>query len=105
MSEEAPFSRRLKEARTRAGLTQHELGVLAGIDEDNASAKMNQYEQGIHIPKFPRLKDLAKALNVPAAYFYAESDELADLLYAYGKLSNKNRQAITKLVSKRRVPT
>ena len=98
MSEEAPFSKRLKEARIRAGLTQHELGVLAGIIEDNASAKMNQYEQGIHIPKFPRLKDLAKALNVPTAYFYAESDELADLLYAYGKLSNKNRQVITRLV-------
>ena len=74
--------------------------MLAGIHEDNASAKMNQYEQGIHIPKFPRLKDLAQALNVPAAYFYAESNELAELLYAYEKLNNKNRQAIAKLVSK-----
>ena len=98
MSVEAPFSMRLKEARIRAGLTQHELGVLAGIDEDNASAKMNQYEQGIHIPKFPRLKDLAKALKVPTAYFYAESNELAELLYAYEKLSNKNRQALAKLI-------
>ena len=51
------------------GLTQQELGVLAGIDEDNAGAKMNQYEQGVHIPKFPRLKDLAKALQVPPLIF------------------------------------
>jgi len=98
MSAEAPFSMRLKEARIRAGLTQHELGVLADIDEDNASAKMNQYEQGVHIPKFPRLKDLAKALKVPTAYFYAESNDLAELLYAYEKLSNKNRQALAKLI-------
>jgi len=93
MSTTAAFSKRLKEARTRAGLTQYALGVLAGIAPDNASAKMNQYEQGVHIPKFERLKELAKALNVPAAYFYAESNELAELLYAYETLSNKKRQA------------
>ena len=98
MSVEAPFAKRLKEARIRAGLTQQELGVLAGIEEENASAKMNQYEQGIHIPKFPRLKDLAKALKVPTAYFYAESNDLADLLYAYEKLSSQGRQAIAKLI-------
>ena len=99
MSVESPFSKRLKEARLRTGLTQHELGVLAGIAEDNASAKMNQYEQGVHLPKFPRLRDLANALKVPTAYFYAESNELAELLYAYDKLSNKNKQAIAKLIN------
>jgi len=72
--------------------------VQAGIDEDNASAKMNQYEQGVHIPKFPRLRDLVNALHVPTAYFYAESDELAGLLYTYEKLSKKNRQVLAKLV-------
>ena len=80
------------------GLTQQELGVLEGIDEDNAGAKMNQYEQGVHIPKFPRLKDLAKALQVPTAYFYAESDELAEILYAYERLSKKNRNTLVKLI-------
>lgn len=98
MPPEAPFAKRLKEARTKAGLTQQELGVLAGIDEANASAKMNQYEQGVHIPKFARLKDLAKALKVPTAYFYAESNELAELLQAYEKLSGQNKQAISKLI-------
>lgn len=98
MSAEAPFAKRLKEARIKAGLTQQELGVLAGIEEENASAKMNQYEQGVHVPKFPRLKALAKALKVPTAYFYAESNDLADLLHAYEKLSNLNKQAIAKLI-------
>ena len=98
MSAEAPFAKRLKEARIRSGLTQQQLGVLAGIDEESASAKMNQYEQGVHIPKFPRLKDLAKALKVPTAYFYAESNELADFLYAYEWLNSQSRQAISKLI-------
>ena len=98
MSAEAPFSKRLKEARSRAGLTQHELGVLAGIEEENASAKMNQYEQGVHLPKFPRLKDLAKALKVPTAYFYAESDDLAELLYTYERLSGRKRQELVKFL-------
>ena len=71
---------------------------MVGREEDNASAKMNQYEQGIHIPKFPRLKNLAKALKVPTAYFYAESNELADLLYTYEKLSSQSRQAIGRLI-------
>jgi transcriptional regulator with XRE-family HTH domain len=98
MSTEAPFSKRLKEARLRSGLTQHELGVLAGIDAENASAKMNQYEHGVHIPKFPRLKDLAKALQVPTAYFYAESPRLAELLYEYESLSKKQLQTIESLI-------
>lgn len=72
--------------------------MLADLDTENASAKMNQYEQGVHLPKFPRLRDLAKALQVPTAYFYAESDELAELLYAYEKLSKKSRQAMAKLI-------
>ena len=88
---DSPFKIRLKEARTRAGLTQEKLGILAGIDESNASAKVNQYEQGTHIPKYPRLKDLASALGIPTAYFFAESDELADLIYRYGKLSEKEK--------------
>ena len=85
-----PFAKRLKEARIRLGLTQQQLGVLAGLDEESASAKMNQYEQGVHIPKFPRLKDLAKALKVPTAYFYAESNELADFLSVYERLNSQS---------------
>lgn len=97
MSADAPFAKRLKEARTKAGLTQQELGALAGIEEENASAKMNQYEQGVHLPKYPRLKALAKALKVPTAYFYAESNELADLLYNFERLSSQAKQSILKL--------
>lgn len=82
----------------RVGLTQEKLGILAGIDESNASAKVNQYEQGTHIPKYPRLKEFASALGIPTAYFYAESEELAELIYSYGKLSEKEKSKLLKHV-------
>ncbi|MFK8260531.1 helix-turn-helix domain-containing protein [Erwinia sp. AnSW2-5] len=69
---------RLKEARVRKGISQQKLGVLAGIDEATASARMNQYERGIHVPDFELVCRLADALDVPSCYFYAVEDELAE---------------------------
>ncbi|WP_455811503.1 helix-turn-helix domain-containing protein [Pseudomonas graminis] len=71
---------RLKEARLRKGISQQKLGVLAGIDEATASARMNQYERGIHVPDFELVCRLAEVLEVPSCYFYAVEDELAELV-------------------------
>lgn len=71
---------RLKEARLRAGLSQQKLGILAGIDEATASARMNQYERGIHTPDFALACKLAKVLNIPACYFYTVEDDLAEVV-------------------------
>lgn len=40
------FCKRLKEARTAAGLSQKKLGIAAGIDEFVASTRINRYEKG-----------------------------------------------------------
>ncbi|VDR30110.1 Uncharacterised protein [Raoultella terrigena] len=45
---------RLKETRLRTGLSQQKLGILTGIDKATASARMNQYERGIHPPLISR---------------------------------------------------
>ena len=74
---------RLREARLRAGLSQEKLGVLAGIDEFSASARINQYERGKHVPDLHTLERLAKVMNTPAPYFYARDDELADWIMAF----------------------
>jgi len=71
---------RLKEARVRKGISQQKLGVLAGIDEATASARMNQYERGIHVPDFELMCRLAEVLSVPSCYFYTVEDELAELV-------------------------
>lgn len=80
------FARRMKAAREQLGISQMELGVRSGIDEFSASARINQYERGKHAPDFLTAKHLAKVLGVPTAYFYAEDDNLAELIAFFGQL-------------------
>jgi transcriptional regulator with XRE-family HTH domain len=88
------FAKRLKESRTRAGLSQERLGVLAGIDEMSSSARMNQYEKAKHEPDFSMVERIASVLNVPESYFYAKDDEAAWLLVVFHRLSTKARTAV-----------
>ncbi|MEO8977707.1 MAG: helix-turn-helix transcriptional regulator [Casimicrobiaceae bacterium] len=88
------FARRLKAARARAGLTQVELGVGAGIDEYSASARVNQYERGKHWPDFGTAARLAAVLRVPTAYFYAEEDAVAELVLRYFALKSQRKRAL-----------
>ncbi|WP_333871230.1 helix-turn-helix transcriptional regulator [Kosakonia cowanii] len=74
---------RLKTARLKAGLSQQKLGILAGIDEATASARMNQYEKGIHTPDFALACRLAEVLSVPACYFYTLEEDLAEIILSY----------------------
>ncbi|WP_219952448.1 helix-turn-helix transcriptional regulator [Dickeya zeae] len=74
---------RLKAARLKAGLSQERLGILAGIDEATASARMNQYERGIHTPDFELACRLATVLHVPACYFYTVEDDLAEMILSF----------------------
>lgn len=83
MSVKSPLPRRLKEARTRAGLSQKQLGIKAGIDEFSASARMNQYERGTHTPDFGTLKKISLVVNVPTAFFYAEEDTIAKMISSF----------------------
>ena len=76
----SPVSKRLKEARSEADLSQKALGIKAGIDQFSASARMNQYETDKHVPDFGTIKRIAKVLKMPTAYFYCEDDELADVI-------------------------
>lgn len=80
---------RLKEARLRKGISQQKLGVLAGIDEATASARMNQYERGIHVPDFELVCRLAEVLDVPSCYFYTLEDELAEQVCLWHAESKK----------------
>jgi transcriptional regulator with XRE-family HTH domain len=86
--------KRLREARGRTQYSQKALGIAAGFDPFSASPRINHYEQGRHQPNFDIIRILAKLLEVPTAYFYAEEDEIADLILAYSKLPKKSRQSL-----------
>ena len=77
------FGERLREIRTRKGISQKNLGLMVGLDISVAGVRMNQYEVGTHSPKFGTASKIAKALDIPTAYFYAEEDGLAELIAGY----------------------
>ncbi len=72
----APFKR----STPQNGTFPTKLGILAGIDEATASARMNQYERGIHTPDFALACRLAEVLKIPACYFYTVEDDLAEVV-------------------------
>jgi transcriptional regulator with XRE-family HTH domain len=74
------YSRRLREAREAHEISQRSLGIAAGLDEFVASTRVNRYETGVHQPDLQTLQRLAAVLKLPVAYFYAEDDELAQLI-------------------------
>ncbi|WP_272689387.1 MULTISPECIES: helix-turn-helix domain-containing protein [Providencia] len=86
------ITKRLKEARLRAGLSQEKLGILAGIDEASASARMNQYEKGKHTPDFNTVQKFAKVLDIPVPYFYTDDDLLAEIIISYKPPAESNKK-------------
>lgn len=90
----SPVSKRLKEARLAADLSQKTLGIKAGIDQFSASARMNQYETDKHMPDFGTVKRIANVLHVPTAYFYCDDDCLAQLIIAWSRATKKNKEKL-----------
>jgi transcriptional regulator with XRE-family HTH domain len=88
------FARRLKAARLRRELSQERLGVAAGVDEFSASARINQYERGKHTPDTLMASHLARALDVPLSYFWAEDEDEAELLRLFHNLPQKIRRQL-----------
>lgn len=88
--------KRLKELRVEAGLSQKKLGILAGIDEFAASARMNQYEKGVHTPDYSTIQRFAKVMKVPTCYFYAEDNNMAEMIRAFDTQSVSDQIKIIK---------
>lgn len=92
------FSKRLKEARLAKGLSQKQLGVLAGIDEFVASPRINRYEKGVHQANIDIVQQIADVLELPLAYFYTEDDDLASLISRWYKVDNGMRKKVLGLL-------
>jgi transcriptional regulator with XRE-family HTH domain len=99
MMDASAFCKRLKDARKAAKLSQKKLGIAAGMDEFSASARMNHYEKGRHMPDYETLKRIAKVLKLPVAYFYAETDELAQFIALFSCQKKSIREMVLKLLN------
>lgn len=84
----SPVGKRLRAARTAKGISQKQLGILAGIDEFSASPRINQYEKNKHVPDYATAQRLAKALSIPVTYLYADNDRLAELILLFASVNS-----------------
>lgn len=91
-----PIPIRLKQARAKSGITQKQLGILIGMDENSASGRMNHYEKGRHIPDLTTLKKIADELNVPLNYFFCEDETTAELVIEIAKLDTEKKLELIK---------
>lgn len=88
------LARRLREARARADLAQDALGVLAGLEESSASARMSRYENGIHEPPLQFVESVAKVVGISPAFFYCGDDRLAEIILTYSGLPEAKREKL-----------
>jgi transcriptional regulator with XRE-family HTH domain len=94
MGDVSVVAKRLRQARLRAGISQRQLGIKAGIDPFAASARINQYERGKHVPDLWTAARLARVLAVPAPFLYAQDNALAARILAFDEVGASVRRSI-----------
>ena len=107
---DAHVGRRLRRKRRMAGLTQHEVAALVGVQPQ----QIQKYECGANQIYAARLFDLSAALGAPVSYFFEgladapttapeigedliNRHETAALIQSIAALSPRARQALIKL--------
>lgn len=94
------LGRRLRAARLAKGWTQAELGQrLLGLDDPNTAApRISRYERGMHSPDLDTIERLAELLDLPAAYFVASSETLAEAILVVAQLPPRKQKKALKLL-------
>jgi len=93
-----PIPERLRQARKKAGISQKDLGVKAGMDEGSASGRMNHYEKGRHVPDIETLRKIGTILNVPLSYFFCEDELSAEMVTLFQDLNENEKNNIIQIL-------
>jgi transcriptional regulator with XRE-family HTH domain len=88
------FAKRLKAARAIRGLSQRALGGLVTGDKVKGSVRINRYEQEVNRADMDTAAALARSLDVPLAYLFAEDDDQAELILAFAQLTKGERSRV-----------
>ena len=93
---------RLRAARVAKGWTQAQLGeMLMGVDDSNTTApRISRYERGMHKPDLETIEKLAELLELPAAYFLAASDVVAEAILVLSQLNPKRQKEALQFLRK-----
>ncbi|GAB3097217.1 helix-turn-helix domain-containing protein [Lysobacter terrae] len=84
----------MKQAREACGLSQRALGDLLGLGKQTGSVRINRYEQQVSKADMETAADIARKLDVPLAYLFAEADDLAEMILAFAKLTKAERAKV-----------
>lgn len=61
---------RIQRIRNFRGMSQNQLGIAIGLNEETARGRIAQYESGVRTPKEDMLRKIAKVLDVNFRIFY-----------------------------------
>ena len=75
-------------------ISQRALGATLGISKKTGSVRVNRYEQQVSKADMDTAGELARALDVPLAYLFAEADDLAEVILAFSKLNKTERARV-----------
>lgn len=92
------FANRLKMARLALGISQKELGLRVGLNDDVASTRINRYERAVHDADWETVEKLAAQLGVPMASLFADTNDLAEAIALYAKMSKAKRDKALKML-------
>jgi len=93
------LGKRIRLRRVEIGLSQDDLGRSLGV----SFQQIQKYEKGVNRVSSARISEIAKALDVPIAFFYSEKDnkerEVESLLFLDSSFSLRLLRAYAKLKS------
>lgn len=75
-------------------VSQRALGAMIGMTKKTGSVRINRYEQQASKADMETAAKLAKALDVPLAYLFAESDDLAEMILTFSRLSRRDKAKV-----------
>jgi len=83
---------RIKRVRNMRGMTQKELGLAVGFDENSADVRIAQYESGTRTPKEDMLRKIAEILDVNYYSLYEPTSyAIQDIIYTLFELDEHYR--------------
>lgn len=72
-----------------------------GVDDSNTTAlRISRYERGMHKPDLETIEKLAELLDLPAAYFLAASDVVAEAILLLSQLDARRQKEALGLIKR-----
>lgn len=95
------LGRRLRKARLAKKWTLAQLGerLFGAEDASNTVApRISRWERGMHKPDLDTIERLAKLLDMPAAYFVAKSNVVAEAILLLSQVSPAQQRKVVGLL-------